>query len=170
MLHIGVHPSEKVSNFSWSPSGDIFAIQENDGMMSKSAWLFYLIVQGEAEKEKQEYIKPIIRGKGGKEIAMQTKNMLLAEEIKWEFRKTARQEQVDLLAQPIWDEVGRLFVLQGQRRPADFMFDKSMRAIKIYSIFGEPIQTIDKIPELNDFQWRPRPSNILSNISNESLR
>jgi len=77
--------------------------------------------------------------------------MLTADEIKWEFRKTARQEQSDLMAIPIWDDVGRLFVLQGIRRPQDLLYDKSLRSIKIYSIFGEPVQSIDKVSELNDF-------------------
>ena len=71
VLDIGVHPSDKVSNLSWSPAGDIFAIEEKDtGFSARSSWSFYLVVKGQAEKPKEEAIKPIIRGKGGKQSEM----------------------------------------------------------------------------------------------------
>lgn len=70
---------------------------------------------------------------------MQNKNMLVAEEVKYEFRKTARQEANDALVKPFWDESGRLFVLQGARKPTDFFGDKGTRQIKIFNMFGEQI-------------------------------
>jgi len=42
---IGFHPSEKISNFTWSPSGDIFAICEKEGLVaSKTIWSFFMII------------------------------------------------------------------------------------------------------------------------------
>ena len=96
--------------------------------------------------------------------------MLTAEEVKYEFRKTARYESIDQVTKPIWDEAGRLFVLQGEKKPSAFMWDKEARHIKIFSIFGEPVQSIDRIPELGNFYWRPRPSNILTKKTQQTLR
>jgi len=77
---IGFHPAEKVTDFSWSGVGDVFAICEKDGpsTASKQVWSFYFIEQIlEVPAEKDE-IKLIIRGKGGKQLAMQNKNQLAA--------------------------------------------------------------------------------------------
>ena len=43
--NIGSHPAEKVTNFTWSPSGDIFGICEKEGITvnAKHIWSFYLI-------------------------------------------------------------------------------------------------------------------------------
>ena len=85
---------------------------------------------------------------------MQNKNMLAATEAKWEFKKTARQETPDSYSCGIWDDFGRFFVLQGMKPPGPW--DKGTRHIKIFNIFGEPMQSVDKIPELSNFMWRPR--------------
>ena len=71
-----------------------------------------------------EDIKPIIRGKGGKQLAMQNKNILSAGEIKFDFRKTARHETTDSFTTAIWDEFGRFFVIYGTKNPMAFVQDK----------------------------------------------
>lgn len=49
--HLGDHPSEKVTNVSWSPAGEIFAICEQEGMglNVKNVWSTFLIVKSEIE-------------------------------------------------------------------------------------------------------------------------
>jgi len=63
---IGFRPSVKVTDFKWSPAGDVFAICEKDGLGStaKLIWSFYLIVVSEtfeltggADRPKKEAIK-----------------------------------------------------------------------------------------------------------------
>ena len=63
-------------------------------------------------------------------------NKMAAEVIKYEFKKTARHEAVDSNPTGVWDKFGRFFVSYGRKVG---MFDKELRNIKIYSIFGEPL-------------------------------
>lgn len=42
---VGYHPSEKITHFTWSPSGEIFAVCEREGSMNaKNVWSFFMII------------------------------------------------------------------------------------------------------------------------------
>lgn len=86
-------------------------------------------------------------------------NKMAAEEVYYEFKKTARHEAVDVVTRGLWDKFGRFFVVHGKKGAG--LFDKELRNIKIYSIFGEPLQAIEKVPQMKQFEFRPRPSDIL---------
>jgi len=73
-------------------------------------------------------------------------NLLSADEVKFEFRKTARHEVQDQKTEGQWDQFGRFFTIYGMRRPGPF--DNEKRNIYIYSIFGEPLHHMEKIPQL----------------------
>lgn len=73
-------------------------------------------------------------------------NKMAAEVVKYEFKKTARHEAVDSNPVGVWDKFGRFFVSYGRKAG---LFDKELRNIKIYSIFGEPLQAIEKIPGMS---------------------
>lgn len=47
---IGAHPSDRVTDFSWSPAGDVFCTLEKDGAYAtaKSVWNWYFIEEQEA--------------------------------------------------------------------------------------------------------------------------
>ena len=63
----------------------------------------------------------------------------------------------------MWDDFGRFFVLYGVNKgPGIYGKAKAQSNIKIYSIFGEPILTIDKLVDIQQFQFRPRPKDILN--------
>jgi len=87
---------------------------------------------------------------------------LAAGEVKFDFRKTARHETSESLTTGVWDEFGRFFTIYGIKNPLSFGSSDKLRNIRIYSIFGEPMQQITSIPDLQLFSFRPRPSNILS--------
>ena len=63
---IGAHPSERVTDFSWSPAGDIFCTCEKDGayVTAKSVWNWYFIEKQDAVLA-AEGPKPTL-GKAGK--------------------------------------------------------------------------------------------------------
>ena len=164
VMKIGNHTSERVVDFVWCPGGDIFAACEKDGpgMNAKSIWSFYLIEKKVEQTQKAKPIKQIIRGKGGKhsEVAFSKINQMEAKEDVYEFKKTARHDAADAKTVGIWDEFGRFFVVYGVNK--GFTRGKEMKSIKIYSIFGEPLLSHDKLSDLTQFQFRPRPKEILS--------
>lgn len=62
---------------------------------------------------------------------------MAAEHISFEFKKTARHEATDVSTRGIWDLFGRFFVVHGKKGAG--LFDKELRNIKFYSIFGDPL-------------------------------
>jgi hypothetical protein len=48
----------------------------------------------------------------------------------------------------------------GVKKPGPF--DREKRSIRIFSLMGDLLFMIDKLPELSDFKFRPRPKQILS--------
>ena len=69
-----------------------------------------------------------------------------ANEEVYEFKKTARHDTVDSRTNGLWDDFGRFFVVYGNNRgPGIYGKAKTPTHIKIYSIFGEPLLTIDKL-------------------------
>jgi len=99
---------------------------------------------------------------------MQKTNQLAAEEVKYEFRKTARHETTDGKTVALWDDSGRYFVVYGVKKAGPF--DKEKRNINIYSLFGEKLQSIEKIDQLSLFQFRPRPGQILTKKQLNTLK
>jgi len=77
----------------------------------------------------------------------------------YEFRKTARHEATDAKTVGVWDHFGRCFIIHGERGRGPF--DKEKRSIRFYSIYGEPLEQIERVPELGKFCFRPRPESIL---------
>lgn len=96
---------------------------------------------------------------------MKKENILKGNLIRYEFRKTARQETNDRETVGVWDEFGRFFTIYGVKTSSGpMMFGSSadkVRSLRIYTIFGEPMQSITQVPDLQLFSFRPRPKNIL---------
>ena len=165
---IGPHQGERVVDFCWSPAGDIFCTLEKDGAFAtaKSIWNWYLI------EEQEPYLaaegpKPTL-GKAGKQLELKKTNKMAAEVVTFEFKKTARHEALDQQPTGTWDKFGRFFVSHGRKKPG--LFDKELRNIKIYSMFGIPLQSLEKIPNLGQFAFRPRPNDILDNKAVKALQ
>lgn len=95
---------------------------------------------------------------------MKKENLLKGNQIKYEFRKTARQETSERETVGVWDEFGRFFTIYGVKPSGPMMFGSSaekFRSVRLFTIFGEPLQEITQIPDLQLFAFRPRPKNIL---------
>jgi hypothetical protein len=88
-------------------------------------------------------------------ISQQKTNLLASEEVKYDFKKTAKQDVSESRHNAVWDPTGRYLAIYGVKRSH---IDKQEKSIKFYSIFGEPINNYEKIPNLQLFKWRPRPS------------
>ena len=93
---------------------------------------------------------------------------MAALEASWEFKKTARHEATDLHSTGTWDKFGRFFVVTGRKGPG--LFDKELRSIKYYTMFGEPLTMIEKIPDMRQFEFRPRPQAILDAKAMKALK
>ena len=103
-----------------------------------------------------------------KNLEAKKTNKMAAEEISFEFKKTSRHEAPDSVSKGVWDKFGRFFVSYGVRKPG--LFDKELRNIKFYSMFGDPLQSIEKIPQMNQFSFRPRPDGILEPKAIKALK
>lgn len=101
-----------------------------------------------------------VKGKKGTVNVLFSGNTMGETQIKYEFRKTARHEIADSKSDTQWDPLGRYLCIYGLRKPGPF--DKEKRSVKIFSILGEQLHSIDKISELQGFSFRPRPNNILT--------
>lgn len=87
-------------------------------------------------------------------------NTMGAIDVKYEFRKTARHEITDGKSETVWDPLGRYLCIYGVKKPGPF--DKEKRSVRIFSILGEQLHSVEKLSELSGFQFRPKPSKILS--------
>lgn len=131
--------------------------KDGPGVFAKSIWNWYLI------EEQEPYLasegpKPTL-GKAGKMLELKKTNKMAAEVIGFEFKKTSRHDASDQNPCGVWDKFGRFFVAYGRKGAG--LFDKELRSIKIYSMFGQPLQTIEKVANMNAFSFRPRPDDIL---------
>jgi uncharacterized protein YjaZ len=70
----------------------------------------------------------------------------------------------------VWDEFGRFFTIYGVRNPKSFGASDKYRNVRVFTIFGEPLQSITQIPDLQLFAFRPRPQNILSGKDQAKLK
>ena len=104
--------------------------------------------------------KPILGKHTGKQLELKKTNKMAAEVVSFEFKKLSRHEALDKNPVGVWDKFGRFFVSYGRRDVG--LFDKELRNIKIYSMMGDPLQSLEKIPQMNQFDFRPRPNDILS--------
>jgi len=93
---LGAHPAERVCSVSWSPAGDVFCTLEKDGpsVMAKNFWNFYLIEEQEPVLA-SEGPKIILGKKTYRDQETKKSNKMAAEEITFEFKKTARHEAID---------------------------------------------------------------------------
>lgn len=89
-------------------------------------------------------------------------------EVKYEFRKTARHEISDSKSETTWDHLGRYICIYGVKRPGPF--DKEKRSVRIFSILGEQLHLVEKLSELSQFSFRPRPLNILTKKALTALK
>jgi hypothetical protein len=140
--HLGDHPSEKVTNISWSPAGEIFAICEQEGMglNVKNVWSTFLIVKSEIEIKARAADTNYIKWKGKMMTKNKKNNQLEGNKIAvYDFRKTARHEISDKSTVGAWDAYGRYFVIYGEK-PRGAYIDKEKRGIRFFSMFGESIQ------------------------------
>ena len=144
---IGFLPSEKVEGISFSGAGDIFNVFEKEG--SKLSLSFYII-----SKEQAQPAAATAVGKGKNQGA----NKLVSSEEKYEFKKTAKHDVTESRYDSAWDISGRYLAIYGVKRS---LLDKSDKSIKFYNILGEPLETFEKILNLQQFKWRPRPQVIL---------
>lgn len=71
-----------------------------------------------------------------------------ADLVKYEFRKTARQESNESKNVGVWDEFGRFFAIYGAKSNMPLSSGKELRSVRIFNIFGEPLQSITQIPDL----------------------
>ena len=169
---IGFHPSEKVTDFKWSPAGDVFAICEKDGLgtTAKLIWSFYLIVMSESQEMTGGTAGPKKEGIKATKLAkyMSNTNSMQASDVKYEFRKTARHEITDGKTEAEWDQFGRYMCIFGVKKAGPF--DREKRSIKIFSLMGDQLLAIEKLPELSDFKFRPRPKNILTKKEQTTLK
>ena len=93
---IGAHQADKVVDFCWSPAGEIFCTLEKDGafVSAKSIWNWYLIEE-QAAVLASEGPKQIIGKNTTKNLEAKKTNKMAAEEISFDFKKTARHEATD---------------------------------------------------------------------------
>ena len=153
---IGFLPNEKITAFHWSGAGDIFDIFESEG--GKNSVTFYMI---SAEEKAPTTINQVNapKGKGASSIS-QKHNTLVSQEDKYEFKKTARHDIYETKYESAWDQTGRYCAIFGEKRSP---IDRTDKSIRFFSIFGEPLAVYDKLQNLLQFKWRPRPLGLLSN-------
>lgn len=152
---IGFLPSEKVTGFQWSGSGDVFNLFENEG--GKNSVSFYIVSveqQLEATKVVQQSGPKAFKGSGDPLM----KNKLAGSDEKYEFKKTARYDIYETKYDSCWDQTGRYISIYGIKRSP---LDKQDKSIRFYNILGEPLAVYDKLQNLMQFKWRPRPLNII---------
>lgn len=95
------------------------------------------------------------------------KNKLAGQEDKYEFKKTARHDIFETKFEAVWDQTGRYLAIYGVKRSP---LDKQDKSIRFFNIFGEPLGVYDKLQNLQQFKWRPRPTGILANKDLNKLK
>jgi hypothetical protein len=164
---VGFHPSEKVTQFTWSPAGEIFALCEKESALnSKNIWSFYIIMQIESNVD-HLIVDKNVKGQKGKVNVLFTGNTMGAVDNKVEFRKTARHEVTDAKTEVTWDGLGRYLCIYGVKRPGPF--DKDKRSVRIFSMLGEQLHVIEKLEQLQGFEFRPRPQKVLTKKQTTAL-
>lgn len=79
-------------------------------------------------------------------------------EEKYEFKKTAKHDVPESRFEDVWDVTGRYLAIYGVKRSP---IDKTDKSIRFYTIFGELVGAYEKLSNLAQFKWRPRPQGIL---------
>jgi hypothetical protein len=88
----------------------------------------------------------------------QQTNKLQSAEEKFEFKKTAKVDIYETKFEDVWDQTGRYLAIYGIKRSP---LDKTEKSVKFYNIFGEALGSFEKLSNLQQFKWRPRPQGIL---------
>lgn len=150
---IGFLNADKVKDFFWSGTGDIFTISEREGttLNTKTIYSFYMINE---EEQQVTNVKQATKG-GGKGVT----SRLVGAEKKFEFRKIARHEDPNSMSSATWDFSGRYFAVIGEMKPFD---REKLKSFRIFSMFGELLTLKEKVLMLSHFRFRPRPNNILT--------
>ena len=152
---IGFLPSEKVTGFSWSGSGDVFAVVETES--SKNSLNFYMI---SIEQQQLGAATPSApTAQKGKNAPASQVNKLTSQEEKYQFKKTGRQDIFETKFDMQWDPTGRYLAIFGIKRSP---LDKADKSIKFYNIFGEAMGALTGLQNLNQYKWRPRPTGLLT--------
>jgi len=133
----GQVPSEKAKGFCWAGSGDIFAVIEQE---SNQVVNFFMI-------QEEEPISETVQATGGKTKG-QAASRLVAAEVKYEFKKTARQEIRELKFDFCWDQSGRYFTAFGIKNTS---IDSKPKSIKMFNLVGEPVLSIEGVNGLKTF-------------------
>lgn len=150
---IGFLNADKVKDIYWSGAGDIFAIAEREGttLNVKTIYSFYMINEDEQQVTN---LKHATKG-GGKGVT----SRLVGAEKKFDFKKIARHEDPNSMSSAKWDFSGRYFAIIGEMKP----FDRDrLKSFRIFSMFGELLTLKEKVLMLSHFQFRPRPTGILT--------
>jgi len=154
----------------WSPSGDIFALSEKEtSSISKQTWTTYMITSYTETRQGVNPQQMYTKWKG-KMMKVQQTNQAVSHEVEvFEFKKTARHESNDAKTTVVWDDFGKAFVIHGEKATVG-PFDKEKRSIRFFTMYGEPLLTIDRLPEMNHFSFRPRPNNLLNKNQTVTLK
>ena len=128
-----------------------------------------MIIKLEQSLPEQQQLSTLAKlGKRNAPQVIAMANTMQATEEKFEFRKTARHEVSDTKSETEWDQMGRFLCIYGVKKPG--LFDKEKRTIRIFSLLGEQLLIIEKLNELSQFKFRPRPNNILSKKAMNTLK
>lgn len=135
---MGAMTQEKIKEIYFSGAGNLLATIELEGL-TKHSLNFYMIAK---VTEAGPQSKP------GQKSDIDT----------YEFRKTARYEVKEKKWVCKWDENGRFFVMHGKKSST---FDKTVKGIKFFNMFGELIECIEDVLGLDNVHFRPRARDIL---------
>lgn len=138
-----------MTQFTWSPAGDIFALCEKESAVnSKNIWSFFMIMRTEQQGEAL-IVDKNVKALKGKVNVLFTGNTMGAIDNKSEFRKLARHEIADAKNETVWDNMGRYLCIYGVKRPGPF--DKEKRSLRIFSMIGEQHLHVEKLDQLCGF-------------------
>eukprot|EP00347_Sterkiella_histriomuscorum_P005175 403357608 len=146
---IGYLPSEKVVKFSFSGSGDIFTVYEQEARMATVS--FYMIMK--QQPDTANAVGGPVKKSGPSQV-----NKLSSAEEKFEFKKTAKQDIYETKFEEVWDQTGRYLAIYGIKRSP---LDKTEKSVKFYNIFGDLLSQHEGLQNLQQFKWRPRPTGTL---------
>mmetsp|Transcript_216 Transcript_216/g.392 ORF Transcript_216/g.392 Transcript_216/m.392 type:complete len:732 (+) Transcript_216:22-2217(+) len=157
LKNIGSMAADKVLEVHFSSAGNILCTIDQEGP-SRTSLNFYMIqrISNEGQTTTAKF-QPAMRGRVVDPKHVKDKKIAAVEDT-YEFRKMAKHEVKDKRFVAKWNENGRFFVVQGRKM---LSIDKQPKTIRIYNMFGELIEQHVDLLGLENFQFRPRPLDIL---------
>ena len=148
-------PQDKIKEFYFSGSGNIFCTIEMDNMVKQSIY-FYMMSKQSADAQEADKLG------GVKKVALGTETADV-----YEFRKTGRYEMKEKRFDAKWDQYGRYFVVCGRKTTP---YDKNPKTLNIFNMFGELLDEFDDIQGLDRFHFRPRAKDIVNSKKLKALK